>query len=81
MRLQASEGVVQLCGSAVLGRDPRRVERDLVGPGLDVRLGPNDIAARVPRTFILAQSAIVLPYGDGGHSRFFSSSSSRVAST
>ncbi len=42
---------------------------------------PNDAAARVPRTFIVAQSARVLPYGEGGHSRFFSASSSRVAST
>ena len=42
---------------------------------------PNDNDARVPRTFIAAQSARVLPNRDGGQSRFFSSSSSRVAST
>ena len=41
----------------------------------------NDVEFRMPRTFILAQSARVLPNDDGGHSRFFSSSSSRVAST
>ena len=35
----------------------------------------------MPSTFILAQSARVLPNDDGGHSRFFSASSSRVAST
>ncbi len=42
---------------------------------------PNDIEFRMPRTFIVAQSVRVLPYEDGGHSRFFTSSSSRVAST
>jgi hypothetical protein len=42
---------------------------------------PNDIVARAPRTFMVAHVANVLPYGVGGHSRFFSASSSRVAST
>ena len=36
---------------------------------------------RSPRTFIRAQSASVLPKDEGAHSRFFSWSSSRVAST
>ena len=35
----------------------------------------------MPRTFIRAQSVNVFPYEDGGHSRFFSASSARVAST
>ena len=42
---------------------------------------PNDIEFRMPRTFIVAQSVRVLPNDDGGHSLFFSPSSSRVAST
>ena len=41
----------------------------------------NDIDARAPSTCIRAQSAGVLEYGEGGHSLFFSSSSSTVAST
>ena len=41
----------------------------------------NAIAARVPRTFMRAQPAIVSEYGEGGQIRFFSSSSDRVAST
>ena len=42
---------------------------------------PNDIEFRMPRTFIVAQSVRVLPKDEGGHSLFFSTSSSRVAST
>ena len=42
---------------------------------------PNDAAARAPRTFMCAHSAGVSGYGVGGQSRFFSASSSRVAST
>src|SRR3954464_93752 len=42
---------------------------------------PNAAELRRPSTFILAQSDSVLPNDDGGHSLFFSTSSSRVAST
>ena len=42
---------------------------------------PNDLAFRAPTTVIRPQAAIESGYGDGGHSPFFSSSWSRVAST
>src|SRR3954469_14631723 len=41
----------------------------------------NERVARAPRAVILAHPAIEFPYGVGGQSRFFSASSSRVAST
>ena len=41
----------------------------------------NAMTARVPRAVILAHCAIESGYGVGGHNRFFSASSSWVAST
>ena len=42
---------------------------------------PKAAPARKPRTFIRSQSVSDPPSDDGGQSRFFSASSSRVAST
>ena len=73
-------GVVERAGPGMTGRDPGRVEgHPATTPRC--RAPTNDFAARAPRTFIRAHSAIELPYGVGGQSRFFSASSSRVAST
>ena len=79
--LQAIQYGVEGRRPAVLRRDPRRVDRDPVGPLLDVGLGAERRGFRMPRTFIRR------PVGQGvaerrrRHSRFFSASSSRVAST
>ena len=75
-RASSSSGEPGCSGGTRAGLSATRSDHSLMSGS-----EPKDAEFRMPRTFIRAQSVSELPKEDGGHSRFFSASSSRVAST